>query len=186
MALQIAEAYGEEVDRLVVELGALLHDYMDHKYTTAKDAVKAEEVLRGALKEAGLDRDRRDLVVKIVKNVGYSRENKMKANGEWTTWHETCKEFHCVQDADRLDAIGGIGIMRVAAFSGAHGQPLYDPSDCDIISHFREKLLSLKDTIRTPVGRRVAAQRQAIMEAFVESCTVEAELDDFDAIPVSA
>lgn len=182
MALKIADSLNGEVDPLVVELGAILHDYMDHKYMDPADAVASETELADKLDEAGLDRARRELVLRIVRNVGYSKEKKLKAAGAWTEWHETCKEYHCVQDADRLDAIGGMGILRVAAYSGAHGQPLFDSDNHDVIDHFHDKLFFLKDTMRTPMGRRVAARRQAIMEEFVRRCELEGGLEDFEIV----
>jgi uncharacterized protein len=85
-----------------------------------------------------------------------------------------------VQDADRLDAIGAMGIMRVCAFSGARDRPLYDPHRSDsAYQHFFDKLLLLKDGMKTDMGRKVAAKRHIIMQQFVKLVDEECHLEDF-------
>ena len=117
-------------DLLVVELSALLHDILDKKHvppsTYAHDARAffdpffqraAAEGGAGTGTEGALDLradGRADLIVRIVENVSWSNEVRLRARGEWgasESWHETCVELHCVQDADRLDAIGAFGTL---------------------------------------------------------------------------
>ena len=119
-ALRLARSLsgaGAAPDLLTVELSALLHDVLDKKYVPPSsyghDArAFFEPFFRRAA--AALDLDlradgRADTIVRIVENVSWSNELRLRASGEWGTWHETCVELHCVQDADRLDAIGAFG-----------------------------------------------------------------------------
>lgn len=109
-------------DLLVVELAALMHDMLDKKYVSAELASDPEAFFlpllsptvggtSGSLEpELDLVKDgRATLIAKIVDNVSWSTEKKRRANGEWGAWHDNCIELHCVQDADRLDAIGAFG-----------------------------------------------------------------------------
>lgn len=97
------------------------------------------------------------LVFKIVPSVSYSTEKKLKAANEWTPWHQTCLELHAVQDADRLDAIGAIGVLRCAAFSGARGRYLVEDKaeagpGCE--GHFYDKLLKVKGWMKVGIDAR--------------------------------
>ncbi|GAA5864131.1 hypothetical protein JCM3774_006391 [Rhodotorula dairenensis] len=140
LARAIAATEGA-VDVLVVELAALFHDLIDAKYLPA--SLAATPTARATLDpfwtqhdpphsettEAGpvLDEERRRLVERIVDNVSYSKEVKRIAAGQQTEWHLSCPELHCVQDADKLDAIGAFGIMRCAAYSAIANRPLFVP-----------------------------------------------------------
>lgn len=105
-----------------------------------------------------LSRGQIDLILRIVPAVSYSTEKKLRAAGGWGHWHDTCAELHAVQDADRLDAIGAIGVLRCAAFSGARNRILLEdepntPSNsCE--GHFYDKLLKIKDLMK--VGLELA------------------------------
>jgi len=88
----------------------------------------------------------------------------MRADGSWGTWQDNCAELHAVQDADRLDAIGGIGVLRCAAFSGVRGRYLLEDKPgagkgCE--GHFYEKLLRIREFMKTGVGREEAERRHA-------------------------
>lgn len=98
-----------------------------------------------------------DFISKIVPSVSWTTESKLRASGGWTEWHDTCPELHCVQDADRLDAIGAVGILRCAAFSGAKGRVLVDDGQGgnSAEGHFGDKLLQIRD--RMKVGTAFAA-----------------------------
>lgn len=176
MALKLCENVGG--DLLIVELAALFHDLIDHKY--ANDVKQVESSLISLMRENGLAEDQIGLVLKIVKNVGFSVENRLKKSGEWTEWHENCVELHCVNDADRLDAIGAIGVYRAAAYSSAKNNPLFEKgNDRTAHQHFHDKLLILKNTMKTELGKKVAEKRTKVMDYVVGCAEDEAELADF-------
>uniref|UniRef100_A0A0K3CMN6 BY PROTMAP: gi/472582238/gb/EMS19934.1/ HD domain containing protein [Rhodosporidium toruloides NP11] gi/647399659/emb/CDR44557.1/ RHTO0S09e06216g1_1 [Rhodosporidium toruloides] n=1 Tax=Rhodotorula toruloides TaxID=5286 RepID=A0A0K3CMN6_RHOTO len=201
LALSIARSLPEPVDSLVVELAALFHDLLDAKYLP-KDAPvpTAHEHLAGFWAEngAGLSEERRRLVERIIENVSHSKEVRRIKEGRQTEWHETCRELHCVQDADRLDAIGAIGalpsppaplfhkltildspgIMRCSAYSALVSRPLYIPPSSSsasaedpstcALAHFDDKLLLLHERMRTEKGREMARRRTEVLRGFKE------------------
>ncbi|KAI0303699.1 hypothetical protein B0F90DRAFT_1313952 [Multifurca ochricompacta] len=169
-------------DLLTVELGALLHDVLDKKYVPPSsynhDARaffesffrRAAETTAGAL-DLRMD-GRAEVIVRIVENVSWSTEKRLRAGGNWGPWHETCVELHCVQDADRLDAIGAFGIMRCAAYSAVSKRALHAPDgDADqphsAIQHFHDKLLHIRERLKTAPGRQMAEQRHKLMVDFL-------------------
>ena len=126
-ALRLARSLsGAAPDLLTVELSALLHDVLDKKYVPPSSyghnprAFFEPFFKRTAAAAAATALDlradgRADVIVRIVENVSWSNELRLRASGEWGSWHETCVELHCVQDADRLDAIGAFGECPCAA-----------------------------------------------------------------------
>lgn len=90
MALKLA-AQDSQIDPIVVELAALGHDLTDYKYST--DEFILDE-LSNLMKVNGISEQQRSTVLKIIQNTSFSKEKKMKASGQWTQWHESCKEFH--------------------------------------------------------------------------------------------
>lgn len=99
------------------------------------------------------------LIQRVVPSVSWSTEKKLRAAGEWSTWHDTCLELHAVQDADRLDAVGAVGVMRCAAYSAAKNRILIDSNDPDgqqegetAEAHFHDKLLMIKDRMKVGLG----------------------------------
>lgn len=170
-ALSIASA--ETVDRLVVELAALLHDIADHKFHGG-DAAIGPRVARDWLQENGASSATVDHVVQIIERLSFK--------GAAVTQEPMSLEGQIVQDADRLDALGAIGIARAFAYGGHKGRPLYDPaigseqhatfaayqsSAGPTLNHFYEKLLLLKDRMNTETGRRLAEERHAFLEEFL-------------------
>lgn len=170
-ALHIAEA--EQADTFVVSLGALLHDIADHKFHGGDDSL-GPKVTRPWLEQFGIAPSIVNHVCEIVANVSF------KGAGTTTTMHTL--EGKIVQDADRLDALGAVGIARVFAYAGYKGTAIYDPevspenhqtfaqykaSSGPAINHFYEKLLLLKDRMNTPTGKRMAVMRHEYMEAFL-------------------
>ena len=148
-ALLIAETE-PEADRLVVSLGALLHDADDHKLFNTENNANA----RRFLEAQGMDRETADRICEAVNSVSFSK-NRGK--------HPGTVEGRIIQDADRLDAIGAIGIARAFAYGGKHGRT---PEGS--IAHFHEKLLLLKDLMNTEKAKEMAESRHAFMEQFLK------------------
>ncbi|KAI9292041.1 hypothetical protein K502DRAFT_326006 [Neoconidiobolus thromboides FSU 785] len=189
IALNLAVEY-PNLDLELIELGSLLHDISDAKYVSKENAIDIESVLISF----GLDSNKAIKVANLVSCVGYRKELQYQSSGIRDDFRETCIELHCVQDADKLDAIGAIGILRCAAFSGAKDIPLYDQSKDQIyksiefekevevtgtaISHFYDKLLKLRNGMRTKKGIKLAEKRHNTMLSFLEclhqeQCEVE-------------
>ncbi|KAK3157827.1 hypothetical protein QOZ80_2AG0128630 [Eleusine coracana subsp. coracana] len=178
LALSLAAEEGLSApDRLLtVELAALLHDIGDYKYT--KDNVEDTSVVDTFLDELGLEEGKKGEIVSIIKGMGFKNEVSKKLITEHTL------EFAIVQDADRLDAIGAIGIARCFTFGGSKNNALHDPKILPrdnlskeiymskgekqtSINHFHEKLFKLKDMMKTESGKRRAEKRHKFMEDFV-------------------
>lgn len=156
-----------------IELAALLHDYSDHKYNGGDFGAGSREVLQ-LLRSLGASADLAQQVAQIVSVVSYK--------GAHVPDSMTSLEGQIVRDADRLDAIGAIGIARAFSYGGSKGRALYDPNNAPTlhqskeayaqdkghtINHFYEKLLLLKDRMETPTAKKLAAQRHAVMEQFI-------------------
>lgn len=170
MALRLA---GEErADELVVELAALLHDIGDYKLSESAEAGPRE--VERWLSEHEVRPDLIEAVVAIVDGVSY------KGAGVGDT--PLSLEGQCVRDADRLDAMGALGIARAFAFGGQRGRLIHDPhiaperhddadsyraSSTTTVNHFREKLLLLKERMATSSGRRIAEHRHQVMLQFL-------------------
>ncbi len=157
MAARIAAE--ENADLQIVQLAALLHDVDDRKLSpeTFENKDNAVAFLRGN----GVAEERIQRIIQIISEISFSA-NK----GTPTTI-----EGKCVQDADRLDAIGAIGIGRAFAYGGCRGRAIHDPAGADqttTIQHFYDKLLLLKDLMNTATGRLLAQQRDAFMRGFLE------------------
>lgn len=177
VATQIAAREG--ADQQVVALGALVHDIADWKFHGGDDSVGPREAER-LLMEEGASRDVIDQVVEIVRTISY------KGAGVSTDMNSL--EGDCVQDADRLDAIGAIGIARCFAYGGHAGRQMYDPEEPPVmhataeeykaskghsLNHFYEKLFLLKERMNTDTGKQLAEQRHLFMENFVAQFLAE-------------
>lgn len=163
LAVRIAHEEGARED--VVALAALLHDVDDAKLSpdTAEDLANA----RAFMRQHGVADDDAQAVLAAIREVSFSK------NGGATP---SSLESACVRDADRLDAIGAIGVARAFAYGGAHGRALHDPSDADTtttIQHFYDKLLLLEDMMATDAGHRVAHHRDAYLRGFLEEFLAE-------------
>lgn len=163
----------EKCDLFVVELAALLHDVADWKFNNGDDKAGGLEARR-ILREFEIDDEIIGKVVDIVDHISY------KGAGVKTEMQSV--EGMIVQDADRLDAIGAIGIARTFAYGGHKGRPIYDPNIKPLlhnsfeeyksnvaptINHFYEKLLLLKDRMNTETGKELANQRHWFIETYL-------------------
>ena len=155
-ALRIMETE-PAADRLVVSMGALLHDADDHKLFHTENNGNARRFLR----EHGIRPDIEERICEAVNAVSFSR-NRGRIP-------ETI-EGRIIQDADRLDAVGAIGIARTFAYGGKHGRT---PEAS--IAHFHEKLLLLKDLMNTEKAREMAESRHTFMEQFLREWEREQE-----------
>ncbi|WP_223551950.1 HD domain-containing protein [Aestuariivivens sp. NBU2969] len=165
----------ETVDILVVELAALLHDIADSKFHNGNDTI-GPKMAREFLFQLNVDSKTIEHVVKIIENISFN-----KSLGNDTLF--ISEELKVVQDADRLDAIGAIGIARAFNYGGFKNRPLFNPeikpilnmskteyktSAAPTINHFYEKLLLLKDKMNTKTAKQIAKKRHAFMLHFLE------------------
>ena len=172
-AVKIAK--GENCNLLVVQLGALLHDVADSKFHDG-DESKGPQIAREFLFKHQVDQEVIEHVINIIENISFKGGNfdqKFKSI-----------ELDIVQDADRLDAIGAVGIARTFNYGGFKNRALYNPeiapnlsmtkeeykkSDAPTINHFYEKLLLLKDKMNTETAKKIAQERHQFMELFLEN-----------------
>lgn len=176
-ALLIAEK--EDVDEFVVALGALLHDIADSKFYDGDETVGPKKA-RLFLEAKKVDDDVIVHVENIITNISYKGGNfKQKFKSA---------ELDVIQDADRLDAIGAIGIARCFNYGGFKNREIYNPtilpnlsmtkeeykkSKAPTINHFYEKLLLLKDKMNTNTGKKIAQERHDFMELFLKQFFIE-------------
>ena len=164
----------EEEDLLTVQLGALLHDIADSKFHDGDETV-GPKVARAFLSTQQVSEEVIVHVINIIDNISFKGGNSKQA------FHS--KELDVVQDADRLDALGAIGIARAFNYGGFKGRGLYDPeispklimskeqykaSTAPTINHFYEKLLLLKDRMNTETGKQLAEKRHEYMQSYLE------------------
>lgn len=164
----------EKVDSFVVTLGALLHDIADSKFYNGDETIGPKKA-RDFLISENVPEYVIAHVIKIIENISFKGGNKKQ--GFFSN------ELSVVQDADRLDAIGAVGIARCFNYGGFKNRKLYDPeikpnlnmtpeeykkSTAPTINHFYEKLLLLKDKLNTATGKQIAENRHQYMEGFLE------------------
>jgi len=169
----------ENCNLTVVQLGTLLHDIADSKFHNGDETV-GPRTARTFLENQNVDEATIQHVINIVENISFKGGNFEKR------FHS--KELDIVQDADRLDAIGAIGIARCFNYGGFKNRALYNPdikpnlvmdkeeykkSEAPTINHFYEKLLLLKDKMNTPTARKIAEARHEYMEGFLEQFYAE-------------
>ncbi|KAI0058665.1 hypothetical protein BV25DRAFT_1861759 [Artomyces pyxidatus] len=180
LARTVADVGETQPDMLTVELGALLHDVLDKKYVSTETYADPEsyflpffQSLRDVAPGIDLLADgRAKEITRIVENVSWSNEKKLRKEGKWGEWHERCVELHCVQDADRLDAIGAFGILRCAAYTAARNHALYAPEShpaqpTSAIQHFHDKLVHIHERMKTAPGKQMAEKRHKIILEFI-------------------
>ena len=170
-ALSIAET--ETCDLTVVKLGALLHDIADSKFHDGDEEIGPQKA-RNYLESQKVSEEIIKHVIQIIENISFKGGNFEK--------QFTSKELEIVQDADRLDALGAIGIARTFNYGGFKNRAIYNPtiapklnmskeeykkSDAPTLNHFYEKLLLLKDKMNTETGKKMAQERHRFMELFL-------------------
>ena len=170
----------EDVDIFIVQLGALLHDIADSKFHNGDDTI-GPKIAGEFLFNLNVDSIIIEHVIKIIENISFNKslekEQKFKS-----------LELAVVQDADRLDAIGAIGIARCFNYGGFKDRQLYNPdikpnlsmskaeyknSTAPTINHFYEKLLLLKDKMNTKTGKQIASERHTYMLGFLDQFYAE-------------
>ena len=174
-------AKGEGVDNFVVSLGALLHDIADSKFHNDDETIGPKKATEFLLSQ-DVDSAIIEHVVQIIKHISF--KNSLLADDT----KFSSKELAIIQDADRLDAIGAIGIARCFNYGGFKNREIYNPdiepnlnmskeeykkSNSPTINHFYEKLLLLKDKMNTNTGRQLAADRHTYMERFLDQFYAE-------------
>lgn len=172
----------EPVDTFIVALGALLHDIADSKFYDGDETV-GPKMARTFLAKLPLDATVVEHVIQIIENISFktSLEGKHRF---------TSAELDVVQDADRLDAIGAIGIARTFNYGGFKNRAIYDPeippkldmtkaeykaSTAPTVNHFYEKLLLLKDKMNTKTGKQLAVKRHEFMALYLQQFYAEWE-----------
>jgi uncharacterized protein len=171
LAIYLQEKEGG--DRTIIELAALLHDISDHKYNGGNWQAGATVAIKLML-EIGVSHEIAEKVAHVISQVSF-KGAKVRDDVESI-------EAKIVQDADRLDAIGAIGIARAFSYGGSKNRPLYHPeieptlhsskeeyakSVSHTVNHFYEKLFLLKDLIKTKTGRDLAEKRHQLMQKFI-------------------
>tara|TARA_R110002050_G_scaffold48356_3_gene112522 strand:+ start:83607 stop:84263 length:657 start_codon:yes stop_codon:yes gene_type:complete len=166
----------KQIDILVVSLGALLHDIADAKFHDGDETV-GPKVAKQFLTSLQIEEKVIDHVIKIIENISF------KSSFEKEQKKFNSLELQVIQDADRLDAIGAIGIARTFNYGGFKNRELYNPtiapnlkmtkeeykkSSAPTINHFYEKLLLLKDKMNTKTGKKLAQERHQFMLAYLE------------------
>lgn len=167
-------AQGEKVNTLIVELSALLHDIADSKFHNGDEEIGPRKA-RLFLESLNVDAEVIQHVENIIRNISF------KGGKQERTFQS--RELDIVQDADRLDAIGAIGIARAFNYGGFKGRELYNPNvppnlhmskeeykkgTAPTINHFYEKLLLLKERMNTPTGKKMAEERHRFMEHYLQ------------------
>lgn len=177
-------AKNEDVNPLVVELSALLHDIADAKFNDGDESIGPRKASEFLLKH-NVDSEIIEHVTQIIEHMSF--KNSLDGNDAFIS-----KEMEVVQDADRLDAIGAIGIARCFNYGGFKNRAIYNPeiapnlnmtkeeykaAKAPTINHFYEKLLLLKDQMNTKTGKQIAKKRHAFMEDYLKQFYAEWEGD---------
>lgn len=172
-------AQTEKANQLVVELAALLHDIADSKFNNGDEEI-GPRTAGEFLKDLGIDDATIEHVQQIIRNISFKSGFDKKAFNSI--------ELDIVQDADRLDAIGAIGIARAFNYGGFKGREIYNPdiepnlnmtkeeyknSTAPSLNHFYEKLLLLKDKMNTQTGKKLAEQRHSFMLQYLDQFYLE-------------
>ena len=156
-AVRLAEHY-PDADRLVIELAAILHDVDDYKLFNTENNANAREFLISK----NVSSERIDRICDVINSVSFSKNKDCRPDSI-----EGC----IVQDADRLDAMGAVGVARTFAYGGRHGRSIEESRE-----HFYDKLLRLKDMINTPEAEKIAEERHKVLEEYIKELEMELDL----------
>jgi len=171
LAKHIAEKEG--VGNLIIDLGSLLHDIADAKFHDGDEEI-GPNISREFLESLEIEKETIDHIDKIIRNISFKNSKDQKFRSP---------ELDIIQDADRLDAIGAIGIARAFNFGGFKNRPIYNPeiepnlnmskaeykkSLSPTVNHFYEKLFLLKDMMNTKTGKKMAEERHRFMEEYLD------------------
>ena len=158
-------------DSFILEISALLHDSVDTKFVSSGKAI-TYKALEEFLDNTGMNIIK-EQVIEVIRNVSFSNNNP--------SGNLKDPVLLVLQDADRLDALGAIGIARAFNYGGFRNRPIYIPddskvkSDLSTIDHFYDKLLMLKDLMNTSTGRSIAEERHRYLESYLEQFYTEWE-----------
>ncbi len=184
MALEISKKEGGDSE--IIELSALLHDISDAKFNGG-DYEAGAKISRNILEEFKVEANKIEEIVRIIDNISFK--------GGVSQFNIYSLEFKIVQDADRLDAIGAIGIARTFQYGGYKNREIYNPdiqpqvynssekyhkSEAPTINHFYEKLLLLKDLMNTDTAREIANIRHEFMQEFLKQFYIEWKSEDLN------
>jgi uncharacterized protein len=169
----------EHANSLIIDLASLLHDVGDRKII--KQECDDYSIARNFLLASKIDRKTADAVMFVIENMSFSKTLNSKVKN-------APKELYVVQDADRMDAIGAIGIARTFAFGGSLNRPMYDPRkqaqkihnsknykkmESSTFHHFEEKLFLLKNLMNTKTAKNIAVHRHKFMKSYLEEFLAE-------------
>lgn len=169
----------KKADKTVVFLGLIFHDLADPKFSNG-DNGKGIKLTRAFLEETGVKEKTTRKVIDIVQNISY--------NGGFRNSGKASRELKIAQDADRLDALGAIGVARAFHYGGFTGRKIYDPdirpakyrsekeyreNQAPSINHFHEKLLRLRKQMNTKAGRKIAGKRHKFLKDFLKQFNKE-------------
>ncbi|EUJ22729.1 hypothetical protein PGRAN_12294 [Listeria grandensis FSL F6-0971] len=166
MATQLQSKEGGNLK--IIQLAALFHDFTDKKLKEYPE--EAERQMIAWLRENNLSEMEIEMISNVIKNISYSNESSHS--------HDLSLETKIVQDADRLDAIGAIGIARCFTYGGSEGRQIYNPENKEATSvqHFFDKLLNIKGIIQTGSAKEVADTRHCILISFLKELENECNI----------
>ncbi|ECB9644715.1 HD domain-containing protein [Listeria monocytogenes] len=155
-------------DKFTIELAALFHDYNDSKLT--EDPLQATEIITTWLREKEIPKEVINKIIRIIQAVSFK-------NGK-NPIHASTIEEKIVQDADRLDAIGAIGIARTFTYGGAHNREIANQKHPEntTLQHFYDKLLLIQEQLKTTTAQEIAVEKQKIMQDFIHALEKELKI----------
>ncbi|EBF5198593.1 HD domain-containing protein [Listeria monocytogenes] len=155
-------------DKFTIELAALFHDYNDSKLT--EDPLQATEIITTWLREKEIPKEVINKIIRIIQAVSFKKgKNPI---------HASTIEEKIVQDADRLDAIGAIGIARTFTYGGAHNREIANQNHPEntTLQHFYDKLLLIQEQLKTTTAQEIAVEKQKIMQDFIHALEKELKI----------